>query len=143
MAAAIGWPAAVVGTNQSALRLALLAGAAVFATALLALGANWARGRAPRDRRTVVAYIIWAGAAIYLLAPFFLADLVSVAAHGPDAERTISFSMSLALIPLSLLLGLPTTLVSSLVFSWLAFEPPRKRGPMEVAIDRGHVQPFE
>lgn len=143
LAAAIGWPAAVVGTNQSALRLSLLTGATVFTLALLVLGANWARGQAPRDRRNVVTHVVWAGVAVYLLAPFFFSDLVSVAANGPAAQTSIGYDMSAALVPLSLLLGLPATLISALIFAWLAFEPPRKRGPVDVAIERGHVQPFE
>lgn len=145
LAAGVGWPALAIGSNPAALRLALLFGASVFATGLLALSANWAAGRPPRSRANVVAHLVWAGAAVSLLAPFFVADLFSVATQGaahPPAKQ-FSLSDSLALAPLSLLLGLPGSLLSAVIFSWIAFAPPRAKAGNAIIIDRADVQPFD
>lgn len=140
---AIGVPALLFGSNEGQQRLALVAGTCVFILALIALGVSWAIGFAPRTRRTVVMHVVWSGAAISLLAPFVLTDLMATVAGAAHAGEHFTFSMSLAMIPLALVLGLPLSLVSGLIFAWTAFEPPRPRKHSEVMIERADVQPFK
>ena len=148
LALAIGWPAALFYNDPGLQRLALVAGAAVFALALLSLGASWLLGRAPRTRRIVVLHVLSAGALVALAAPFILTELLAIVA---DYERSgsgegFTFAMSLAMLPLALVLGLPIALASGVVFAWTALA--RQPGPHETALlDDGvfsphDVQPF-
>lgn len=147
LAAAIGWPVAVFYNQPALQRMALIAGFVVFALALVTLGVSWAIGRAPRARRIVVAHVVVAGVIAALLAPFVLTNLLGAAAdaqhEGAGAQFTLS--MALAMIPLALVLGLPMSLISGVVFAWLALRP-AEGPPGEVLNDdvfsRSDVQPF-
>lgn len=123
LAAAIGWPAALFMEEASLQRLALVAGMAVFAIALITLGASWALGKAPRTRRVVVLHVLLAGALVAVLSPFILTELLAALAnYDENAAAASSFGadMALAMAPLALIIGLPMTLVSALLFAWLA-----------------------
>ncbi|MDZ4692043.1 hypothetical protein [Terricaulis sp.] len=123
LAAAIGWPAALFMEEPSLQRLALVAGMAVFAIALITLGASWALGKAPRARRVVVLHVVLAGALIAVLAPFVLTQLLAALAdyeQNGAAAASFTTDMALAMAPLALIIGLPMTSVSALLFSWLA-----------------------
>ena len=141
LALAIGWPAALLPNDVALQRLALVAGAVVFAFALLTLGASWALGRAPRTRRTVVLHVLFAGVAAALAAPFVLSELLALVA---GAERTGNFStsMSLALTPLALVFGLPMALLSGTVFAWIALSRPRQERVDDRIFVADDVQPF-
>ena len=125
LALAIGWPAALLGDDAALQRLALVAGAAVFALALMTLGASWAVGRAPRTRRTVVLHVLFAGVLASLAAPFVLTELLALVA-GAERAGNFSASMSMALTPLALVFGLPMALISGTVFAWTALSRPRQ-----------------
>lgn len=122
LALAIGWPAALFYNAPGLQRLALVAGAVVFALALVSLGASWALGRAPRTRRVVVLHVIFAGALTAIVAPFALTELLATAANYEQdgAGARFSFEMALATAPLALVLGLPIALISGIVFAWTA-----------------------
>lgn len=122
LAIAIGWPAAVFYYDPTPQRLALIAGLAVFAIALISLGAAWALGKAPRTRLTVITHVIVAGIIVAIAAPFVLTQLLELIAAGGEAPAQTHFglSTSLAMTPLALLLGLPIALVSGAVFSVVA-----------------------
>ncbi len=66
LALALGLPAAVFMNDPALQRFALVAGALVFALALLTLGASWALGRAPRTRRVVLLHVLGGGVAAAL-----------------------------------------------------------------------------
>lgn len=142
LAIAIGWPAALFNEDPGMQRLASVAGAIVFAIALVSLGLSWAVGRAPRTRRTVVMHIVIAGAVTAIAAPYVLTQLLATVAdhehEGAGANFTVS--MSAAMTPLALVLGLPISLISGLVFAWVALMPPRR---VEPPIARHDVQPFQ
>jgi hypothetical protein len=121
--------------------LALVAGAVVFALALLTLGASWAVGRAPRTRRVVVLHVLFAGALTALAAPFVLTELLALIAGGERAGN-FSASMSMALTPLALVFGLPVALVSGTVFAWTALSQPRHEQIDERIFVADDVQPF-
>lgn len=134
LALAIGWPALLFMGQPELQRLMLIAGAAVFALALAALGIGWALGRAPKARRIVVAHVLIAGAAAAFIAPFALAAY---------AGSPLTLSWALAMTPLALVLGLPISLISGIVFAWIALRPlgppkPKKPDP----VSRYDVQPF-
>jgi hypothetical protein len=121
LAAAIGWPALLFQNDGALQKLAVVAGAAVFALAMVTLGIAWGTGKAPRTRRTVVIHVLFAGAIASLLAPFVLTTLLAGVAdyeHAGDGAR-FSIEMSLAMVPLGLVIGLPVGLVSGIVFAWL------------------------
>ncbi len=122
LALAIGWPAALFYNDPGLQRMALVAGAGVFALALLTLGASWMLGRAPRTRRIVVLHVVLAGAIASLIAPFMLTQLLAIVAdyEQAGAGERFTFTMSLAMTPLALVLGLPIALVSGIVFAWIA-----------------------
>jgi len=124
LAAAVGWPAALFLDEPSLRRLALVAGMAVFALALVTLGISWALGHAPRARRVVIVHVLLAGALIAALAPFVLTELLAAVASYEDSAAAASFSpeMAFAMAPLALIIGLPMTLISALVFAWLALK---------------------
>jgi hypothetical protein len=124
LAAAVGWPAALFLDEPSLQRLALVAGMAVFALALVTLGISWALGHAPRARRVVIVHVLLAGALIAALAPFVLTELLAAVASYEDSAAAASFSpeMAFAMAPLALIIGLPMTLISALVFAWLALK---------------------
>jgi hypothetical protein len=144
LAAAVGWPAALFYNDSGPQRLALIVGAIVFALALVSLGVSWASGQAPRSRRTVVLHIVLADALVTLIAPFVLTQLLAMAAGSQDTNSAGNFTlaMSLAMVPLALVVGLPVMLVSSIIFSWLALS----RGPRDELLNDGvfrdDVQPF-
>jgi hypothetical protein len=125
LALAIAWPAALFSNDVAFQRLALVAGAAVFALALLTLGASWALGRAPRTRRTVVLHVLFAGVLASFAAPFVLTELLALVA-GAERAGNFSAAMSMALTPLALVFGLPMALISGTVFAWIALSQPRQ-----------------
>ncbi len=146
LALGVGWPAALFYQDAAPQRLALVAGAAVFAIALLTLGASWAMGRAPRARRIVVVHVVMAGAVAALLAPFVLTELLATVANleSAGAGEQFTLTMSLAMVPLALVLGLPIALVSGILFAWTALV--RRHGaPGDVLDDgvfRNDAKPF-
>jgi hypothetical protein len=148
LALAIGWPAAAFSHDVAVQRVAIAAGAVVFALALVSLGASWALGRAPRARRVVVLHVVVAGALASVAAPFVMAELLTIAANhgGADASDRVTLAMSLAMTPLALVLGLPAALVSGIVFAWVALTPHRARRAAGDLLDdgvfRNDVQPF-
>jgi hypothetical protein len=143
LALAIGWPAGLFYNDPGPQRLALVAGFAVFALALITLGAGWALGAAPRTRRAVVLHVVAAGAVTALAAPFVLTELLAVVAdyHDDGAGANFSLAMSLAMAPLALLLGLPIALVSGVVFAWIALQRGRV-GDSDLIDFQSDVQPF-
>lgn len=139
LAAAIGWPAAAFASAPLLQRLAVFAGAAVFALALLTLGASWALGRAPRTRRIVVLHVVFAGAVAALAAPFVL-TLVT----GPERLQAVADGgVSLALTPLALVLGLPIAFISGTLFAWIALSRPGSASELDDGVlGPPDVQPF-
>lgn len=135
LALAIGWPALLFTQEPSLQRIVLISGAIVFALALISLGASYVIGQAPRARRVVVLHVVIAGALTALAAPFVLTELLA-AVGGDSAELTPA--MAFALTPLALLVGLPVTLVSGIVFAWIALRLP----VMEEDLAGFDVQPF-
>lgn len=144
LAAAVGWPAALFYNDSGPQRLALIAGAIVFALALVSLGVSWASGQAPRSRRTVVLHVVLAGALVTLIAPFVLTQLLATVANSHDAASAGSFTlaMSLTMVPLALVVGLPVMLVSGIIFSWLALSRGRRDALLNDGEFRDDVQPF-
>lgn len=123
LAAAVGWPAALFTNEPNLQRLALIAGMAVFAIALTTLGASWALGKPPRARRVVVIHAVLAGALVALLSPFVLTRLLAALADYAENEAaaaSFTSEMALSMAPLALIIGLPMTLISALMFAWLA-----------------------
>ncbi len=144
LAASVGWPAALFYNDAGPQRLALIAGAIVFALALVSLGVSWASGQAPRSRRTVVLHVVLAGALVTLIAPFVLTQLLAAVANAQEAHSAGSFTlaMALAMIPLALVVGLPMMLVSGIIFSWLALSRGRRDELLSDGVFRDDVQPF-
>jgi len=144
LALAIGWPAALFYNAPSLQRLALVTGAAVFALALISLGASWMMGRAPKARRVVVLHVVPAGALVALAAPFVLIELLAMVAdyEREGAGESFTFAMSLAMVPLALVIGLPMALVSGIVFAWLALKRSDVGSGDLMGDDRFDVQPF-
>lgn len=127
LACAVGWPAAVFYNEPHMQRLAMGAGALVFALALATLGIGWAQGRAPKARRIVVAHIVVAAIIVAVLAPLVLA-------------RGDMIANVMAMAPLALVMILPAAFISALIFAWLALTPAAES---EDADDIKHrVQPF-
>lgn len=143
LAMAIGWPATLFYNNSGPQRVALISGLIVFALALISLGAAWAMGHAPKARRIVVAHVVVAGAVTALLSPFVLTWILGAVADygqtGAGEQFTVAMSMSLA--PLALLLGLPISLISGIVFAWTALQRGRI-GDADLMDFRSDVQPF-
>jgi hypothetical protein len=141
LALAIGWPAALFYQSAPLLRFILVAGAMVFALALITLGASWALGRAPRTRRTVVIHVLLAGALTAFAAPFVLTELLGAVANRAE---TFSAGMAMAMTPLALVIGLPVFLISGTLFAFAALA--RTKAPSALLEDdfaRPHdVQPF-
>ena len=132
---ALGWPALMLRHDEGLARTVVIAGAMAFALGFVTLGGAWAIGKPPRTRRAVILHLLFAGAVAALAAPFVFETLVRAVveaggAEGGEAERIAALppSFALAMAPLALLLGLPVTLFSGLVFSWVALvKPPAPR----------------
>lgn len=144
LAVAIGWPAALFYNDASLRQLVVIAGAAVFALALVTLGASWAIRRPPKTRRTVVMHVVVAGAIIALVAPFVLTQLLAAVADysHPGAAATFSPAMAMAMLPLAIVLGLPVALISAIAFSWIALKRQAPPEPHEIGFYHSDVQPF-
>lgn len=144
LAAAIGWPAALFYQDQTPQRLALVAGAAVFAIALTTLGVGWALGRPPKARRVVVLHVVLAMCIAAVLAPFVLTQLLAAVADYKQegAGQQFGLDMSLAMTPLVIVLGLPIGLISGILFAWIALARPRADAEEIVGDFRRDVQPF-
>jgi hypothetical protein len=141
LALAIGWPAALFYREPNLQRLVLVIGAGVFALALITLGASWAMGRAPKMRREVVSHVVIAGIVAALVAPFVLAQLLSAVSNyeHDGAGQAFTPAMSMAMMPLAFVLGLPIALVSGTLFAWIALAKPRV---VEDLVGFNGVQPF-
>jgi hypothetical protein len=147
LAAAIGWPAALFYNDPDLQKLTCVAGALVFAFALVTLGVSWALGIAPRSRRTVVLHVLTAGLLASLAAPWALSQVLAAvaAATSTGASAPASMSAWLAAEPLAIILGLPTALMSGIVFAWIALVRPRMDDGADVLGDHiftRDVQPF-
>lgn len=141
LALAIGWPAMMLSGDSGAARGVLIAGAATFALALVSLGASWVIGRPPCTHRSVIVHVLAAGALVALAAPFMLVGLIEVAAASrtpDDAVLALPLSASLTMLPLTLLVGLPTALFSGGVFALVALV----KTPRDENAGRADVQPF-
>ncbi len=108
-------------------QMAAIVGGIAFAIAAVSLGAAWLLGRPPRQRRTVIAHLLTAGAIAALASPFVFATLLDVLAQNEGAaESGLPNRIAWALAPLALMLGLPLALFGGLVFSYVAMvKPPR------------------
>lgn len=144
LALAIGWPLALFHADTAPQRLALTGLFIVFAIALVSLGVSWMIGRAPKARRIVVGHVVSAGVITALLSPFALTQLLANVAASAEAGGRFTLDMALAMVPLALVLGLPITLVSGIVFAWTALKP-SAAGAGDLLGDgvfRSDVQPF-
>jgi hypothetical protein len=139
LALAIGGPAAVFYDEPVLQRFVLVAGAGVFALALTTLGASWALGHAPRTRRTVVTHVLAAGALAAFLAPFVFVELLALIA-GEERSDSFGVSMSMAVMPLALVLGLPVALISGLVFAYFAL---KRDAPPRADLDDNNARPHD
>lgn len=143
LAIAVGGPALLLSGDGPLAQFALVAGAAIYALAMMTLGAAWALGRPPRTYRDVVAHVLLAGAMASALAPFALTELLAMVANYEHAGAGDAFTMDMALsiMPLALVLGLPITLLTAIAFSLMALSRPRveKLNPDDV---KHNVQPF-
>jgi hypothetical protein len=140
LALSIGWPLAAFYDDRTPQRLAVTALFAVFAIALVTLGASYALGRAPKTRRIVVLHVVAAGVIAALTAPFVLTLLLSTLTEHAGATEHFSLAMSVATTPLVVMLGLPVVLISGIVFAWTALKrgaPPQREDDL-----RYDVQPF-
>src|SRR5262245_46166082 len=111
LAVAIGWPAALFYSDAGLQQLVVIAGAAVFALALISLGASWAIRRPPKTRRTAVMHVIVAGAIASAAAPFVLTNLASALSGYARAGADASVPIAMAMAPLAIVIGLPVALV--------------------------------
>jgi len=123
LALAVGWPGAVFYNDPGPQRIVLVAGALVFAIALITLGGAYALRRPPRARRNVILHVVFAGALAALTAPFVLTNLLALVANYERDGAGAAFTpeMSLAMAPLAFVVGLPIALVSGVMFAWAAF----------------------
>lgn len=147
LALAIGWPALLFEGDHELQQVTLIAGAGVFAFALVTLGASWLIGRPPRTRRTVVMHVVAAGTIASLLSPFVLTQLLSAVADYAHDGAAANFSLSIAMtmLPLSLVLGLPVALISAIAFAWIALmrqPPPEPHDLLGDGVFVSDVQPF-
>jgi hypothetical protein len=141
LALAIGGPFALLRNDAGLAEFALIAGAGVFALALVTLGTASALGRAPRTRREVVAHVVGAGAIAALLGPLVLTRVLAIVAdyEQQGSGEAFDLAMAAAATPLALVIGLPVALASGIVFALVAMTRPR--GPSAEEI-RHTVQPF-
>lgn len=137
LALAISWPLALFYGNPGTQRLAVTALFAVFGLSLITLGARWAMGKPPKLRSIVVSHIVLVSLVVALLSPFALSGLLGESGGGEQ----LTFSMSLSVLPLILLIGLPIALVSGVLFAWTALTRPKSKDDLIVTF-QGDVQPF-
>jgi hypothetical protein len=144
LALAIGWPAALFYNDAGLRQLIVIVSAAVFAFALVTLGVSWGLGIAPRTRRTVILHVLFAGFVASLIAPFALTRLLGAVADYQQrgGASDFSLSMSLAMTPLALMLGLPVALISAGLFAWTALTRPKPDEGMGENVHSMDVQPF-
>jgi|CXWL01.1.fsa_nt_gi heme/copper-type cytochrome/quinol oxidase subunit 3 len=138
---AIGWPATLMGGDEGATRGVMIAGGVTFALALTSLAVGWAGKRPPRTYRTVIMHVLAAGLLVALVAPFVLVGMIefSAASRTPEQDSVqLPLSASLTMIPLTLLIGLPTALFSGIVFALVAFVKAQR----DETSGRNDVQPF-
>lgn len=142
MTLAVGWPALLFQSDPGLSRLALTSGACVFTLAMTSLALRWVVRGAPKARRVIVRHIVVAGAIVSVLAPFVLTTAMAAAANFFNAgdSESLSFSAALSMAPLALVLGLPASLVSGVVFALVALKQPP---PLDTrAFPSGAVRPF-
>lgn len=142
----LGWPALLVREEAGLVAFTLFGGLIAFAIGLVALGALWALRRPPRTRRAVIRIFVWTGAAIAIATPFVFADFVNaVGEYENDGAATgLSNGAALALLPLSILVGLPSALFAGAVFSLVALvkgEPIALAPPHERRLKRTQSEP--
>lgn len=147
IAAAIGWPALLFYNDYGLQQLVVVAGAVVFALALMTLGAAWAMHRPPKTRRTVVMHVVIAGAVASCAAPFILTPLLGAVADYAHSGAAANFTlpMAMTMLPLAVVLGLPIALVSGIAFTWIALKRQTPSEPHDLIHDglaHSDVQPF-
>lgn len=136
LALAIGWPALLLSSDATMARGVGAAGVLTFVLGLSTLGLAWARGKPPRSHRDVLVHLVVAGALVSLTAPFAMVWLIETAAaqRNPGAENvSLPLSASLSMIPLTLLVGLPTAFISALVFAVVALVKPPRNTPAQAS----------
>jgi hypothetical protein len=91
-----------------------------------------------------VLHVLLAGTLAAFAAPFVLTELLALVAdvENSGAEGSFSTSMSMAMTPLALVLGLPISLVSGTLFAWLALSRPRGEVLEDNIFVANDVQPF-
>lgn len=133
---AVGWPALLLGSDTTMARGVGAAGVLTFILGLSTLGFAWARGKPPRSHRDVLLHLVIAGALVSVTAPFAMVWLIEAAAaqRNPGAEEvSLPLSASLSMIPLTLLVGLPTAFISALVFAMVALVKPPRNAPSQAS----------
>ena len=127
LAMALGWPAFLLNSEAGFAPAMLIAGAVAFAAGLVSMGVAWMIGKPPRSRRVVLLHIVLPGAIAAFAAPFVLGFVLRLVAQAQNANAPLPDGMWWAAAPMALLVGLPTTLFSALVFSIVALsKPPRE-----------------
>lgn len=132
LALAIGWPPLLLSSDPAMSRGIGVAGALAFALGLISLGAAWGTGKPPRTHRDVIVHIVVAGLAVSIAAPFVMVGLIeaAAAARNPDAEAvSLPLSAALTLLPLTLLVGLPTAFIAAAIFAMVALRKPPAATP--------------
>ena len=140
---AVGWPPALFFNDPDLQRMALVLSLAVFAIALLSLGAAWALGRAPRTRRVVVMHVLAAATLMALAAPFVLPELLTQAVQPGDGAARFNLAMAAAMAPLALVICLPVALVSGMAFAWIALTRVRIGEGDLIDFHTSSLQPFQ
>ncbi len=136
LALAIGWPALLLSSDGTMARGVGAAGVLTFVLGLATLGVAWARGKPPYTHRDVIVHLVVAGALVSLAAPFAMVWLIEAAAaqRNPGAEEVqLPMSASFSMIPLTLLVGLPTTFISAFIFAIVALVKPPRAKPAQAS----------
>ena len=136
LALAIGWPALLLSSDGTMARGIGAAGVLTFILGLSTLGISWARGKPPHTHRDVLIHLVVSGALVSLAAPFVMVWLIEAAAaqRNPGADEvSLPLSASLSMIPLTLLVGLPTAFISALLFAVVALVKPPRAKPAQAS----------
>jgi hypothetical protein len=123
----VGWPAIGFWTEPGLMRALIISGAGALVLALITLGIAYGFGIPPRTRRAALLHVLAAGALAAMAAPFLADALLDYVAN---SERNLIGAglgpgAPMALLPLSLMLGVPTALFAGIAFALVAFIKPR------------------
>jgi hypothetical protein len=109
------------------MQAALIVGGAALLISLISLGVSYGVGAPPRSRLAVLGHVLFAGVTTTLAAPFLFTMVLDSLARSERSliSAGLGDASAWAVLPMALMLGLPTALLAGFALMIVALDKPR------------------